>query len=311
MDPALCRFRIGRGLLEAWCGDDAALAALTPLTVPEGEKWNAAHVARVGDAVILTVDRRGTGDALLGVISSSEGSKSWNGPSPYPGDGIELVVFAVHDIDGRFVLVEKHSAKLDWEEGSASHYVIEEIGDETGSAFGVDEDDRIVPGEVPTLGVASPSQIELHRLEGGLTPVSGAVPDDVPSVEPGFRGLRTAWLCSSEDGIDGDGVYGSTSGRAARCSLAADGTLTSTYLSDDRSSRERAVDLGEEALIAGGWINEPALAEGEEAEEGVETGVGACLWASRDGGERWRRTMLPDQARRERDRALDRALGRE
>lgn len=119
-------------------GDDAALAALAPLTVPEGEKWNPAHVARGGDAVILTVDRRGTGDALLGVICSSEGSKSWNGPSPFPGDGIELVVNAVHDIDGRFVLVEKHSVKLDWEEeyGSAraaawSGATVEGLAEET------------------------------------------------------------------------------------------------------------------------------------------------------------------------------------
>src|SRR5690606_26379209 len=117
--------------------------------------------------------------------------------------------------------------------------------------------------------------------------------------------------CSSEDGIGGDGVYGTTSGRGARWSVAAAGTLTSTYLSDPRSSREPEANLGAEAPIAGGGNNAPARAEGEAAEEGVETGVGACLWASRDGGERWRRTMLPDQARRERDRALDRALCRE
>lgn len=138
-----------------------------------------------------------------------------------------------------------------------------------------------VDGVLIALGAVLDAE-ETHRPaifvqdgEGWTTvPVEGAVAGDALS------------------GIGDDGVHGSMAGRALRWTLAADGTLTETYRSDDRSSRGPALDLGEGALIAGGWIDVPAA---EDEDEGVETGIGACVWASRDAGETWQRTMLPGQ----------------
>ncbi|QNN82922.1 hypothetical protein H3H54_03510 [Brachybacterium sp. Z12] len=53
------------------------------------------------------------------------------------------------------------------------------------------------------------------------------------------------------------------------------------------------IDLGEGALITGGWIDRPAAEDGDDGEE--QTGIGACIWASLDGGETWDATMIPGQ----------------
>lgn len=103
--------------------------------------------------------------------------------------------------------------------------------------------------------------------------------------------LEGAVRGDSLDGTGHDGVHGTVAGRSVRWTLAANGTLTETYRADDLGSRGPALDLGEGALLAGGWIDVPAGTEGDDG----EVGIGACLWASLDGGESWQATMLPGQ----------------
>ncbi|AXK44254.1 hypothetical protein [Brachybacterium saurashtrense] len=104
------------------------------------------------------------------------------------------------------------------------------------------------------------------------------------------EGAAPGW---SFAGVVGTTVHGWVGSRRAESRLAVDGTLTETYRSDDDTARGPVLDLGEGALIAGGWIDRPVA--DEEDDSTAERGVGACLWASRDAGETWQRTMLPGQ----------------
>lgn len=564
------------GELQVWdVSDDGAVTALTPVPVPEGQKWSVQAVGRADDAVLVAIDRKGTSEEAAVVVSSSDGGMTWSAPTPLPGDADQKSVHAIFAQDGAFVLVGSWRTAVDWDEHTrtsraaawtgtgvedlrtetiplpmwevekfiddergdlasdtpidffdlsvghpvrtaegaeicattywgddmrlllravdgtwsvgdsemfAPTHVIEVVGDSTGmifrengrvyvraaggsdfaglrvdparglsiataatgaghtgritwttysitrsserisawpseygTAFGADEDNQLVRRNEPSLGTAKPRGVRIHHLDGDLVLCTGFVSGDDPLAEPGFvvevstdhstwqsavglpqiesfmrhgearsvDGVHylpfaewidpegggpvvlTPRLYSSDDGIswepvpapvpehpepekaalgasllevtsidgvllclgelidaldkstpvifvqdgeswktvpfegalrgdslDGtgdDGVHGTVAGRSARWSLAADGTLTETYRSDDRASRGPALDLGEGALLAGGWIDVPA---GSEDDAG-ETGIGACLWASLDGGESWQATMLP------------------
>ena len=86
-------------------------------------------------------------------------------------------------------------------------------------------------------------------------------------------------------------VHGTWGGKEFHGTLAADGTCKTVWFSSDQEQRGHVIDLGEGALLAGGWVNRsPAGAEGEP-----DTGHGACVWASPDGGETWTATVLPGQ----------------
>lgn len=87
-------------------------------------------------------------------------------------------------------------------------------------------------------------------------------------------------------------VHGRWGSEAAQWTLSAEGTLERTYLADETASRGRMIDLGGGALLAGGWIDRPAT---DDRDENELTGIGACLWASLDGGETWDATMIPGQ----------------
>lgn len=77
------------------------------------------------------------------------------------------------------------------------------------------------------------------------------------------------------------GLYGT--GRASRVEVHADGGLTETYRAEETTRQDLPLDLGDGALIAAGWIDQPG------------TGIGDCVWASLDGGENWDATVIPGQ----------------
>lgn len=62
--------------------------------------------------------------------------------------------------------------------------------------------------------------------------------------------------------------------------LAADGTCTRAWMSSDQERRDAPLELGDGALLAGGWSR-------------TSTAYGVCVWASRDNGETWTATVLP------------------
>ena len=567
------------GELQVWdVSDDGAATALTPVPVPEGQKWSVQAVGRADDAVLVAIDRKGTSEEAAVVVSSSDGGVTWSAPTPLPGDADQKSVHAIFAQDGAFVLVGSWRTAVDWDEHTRTSraaawtgagaeglhaeevplprwglenfhqhdgrgeldpdtpidftdlsagrpvrspdgseisvptwwgddmrmlrrdadgtwsagepkeyvpaYVLEAVGDATGTifrengrvyvqeagsseeaglrvdparglsvasaatgtglagritwttstidrgaeqinwrsptygtAFGAGEGDQLVRRNESLLGTAKPRSVHIHRLDGDLTLCTGVVPVGDPLAEPGFAveastdhstwqsvtglprsendvavgeastvdgvhylpvaewifpedggpSVLTPRLYSSTDGIaweavpppvpdhpepekaalgahvdvmtsvdgvliglgsvidaldewspvtfvqdgeiwrtvplDGavrgdsiagvgdDGVHGSVAGRTGRWSLTADGTLTETYRADDRGRRGPALDLGEGALLAGGWIDVPAGTEGDDG----EVGIGACLWASLDGGESWQATMLPGQ----------------
>jgi len=565
--------------LQLWAvAEGGGATSLSPIAVPDGEKWTAISVARSDETLLLVVERAGTVEERIAVVSSADGGTSWSAPAMLPGDGEDKTVRGVLAVDGQFVLVGRWKVPVEWDE-SISHtravawsgagadglvvedvplplwglenftqddgrgslapdtsidftdldvglpvrpadgtgvcvttfwgddirvlrraadgtwsvgaseafapvYVLDAIGDSTGAlfranggvhaqasggeeqtglradpsrglaisagatgagitgritwtdhsitrsdeqiswrtpsygtAFGVDEEDRLVQRAEPRLGSGRPRSILVHRLGRDVTLCTGMVSDDsgsgrfelaaevstdlstwqsvtgLPTTENdlsfghartvdgvhylpysewigpegGGPAVLTPRLYRSEDGIaweavrapmpahpepekaasgasllevtsvggvliglgtvidvmdesrpvifvqdgevwatvpvegavagdslDGtgdDGMHGSMAGRAVRWTLAADGSLTETYRSDDRRGRGPALDLGEGALIAGGWIDTPA---GTEDVDG-EAGIGACLWASLDGGETWQATILPGQ----------------
>lgn len=72
-----------------------------------------------------------------------------------------------------------------------------------------------------------------------------------------------------------------SSSRSTHVRLHADGGVEEIYRSTYREKRGLSVDLGDGALLATGWIDQPGV------------GIGACLWASRDGGEHWDPSMIP------------------
>ena len=566
------------GELSVWdVAHDGEATALTPITVPDGEKWSVQAIGRAGDTALVVADREGTSEEPLIAVSSHDGGVTWSAPSPLPGDGDEKSVHAIFAQDGMFVLVGTWRTAADWDEhtrtfhaaawagtsardlrseaiplpmweiekfndddrgdlapdtpidffdlsvghpvravegseiyaatywgddirllrrdaggtwsagdseGFTSTHVIEAVVDPTGTifressrvyvraagsseqaglhidrarglaiataatgegltgritwtsysvtrsseriaaratgdgiAFGVDEDDRLVRRNEPSLGATKSYTVRIHRLDGDISLCTGFVPEGDPVAEPGLAAevstdhstwqsvtglprnenglwhgeartvegvhylpiaemidpedggpaVLTSKIHSSTDGItwepipspvpdhpepekaalgariqevtsvdgvliglgevvdaldesrpvtfvqdgetwrtvpleravrgdslDGtgvDGIHGTLAGREIRWSIAVDGTLTETYRSDDRRSRGPALDLGEGAWLAGGWMDVPAGTEGDDGEKGI----GACLWASLDAGETWQPTMLPGQ----------------
>lgn len=63
--------------------------------------------------------------------------------------------------------------------------------------------------------------------------------------------------------------------------IAADGTASGDRANSEQEFRNLPFDLGSGALLATGYVDQPG------------TAIGACIWASRDGGQNWDPTMLP------------------
>lgn len=78
---------------------------------------------------------------------------------------------------------------------------------------------------------------------------------------------------------------------AVAWALSADGSATERYRGTGGEQRGPVLDLGDGALLAGGWID----VDSSEVEDGEQHGIGACVWASRDAGRTWGATPLPRQ----------------
>lgn len=90
-------------------------------------------------------------------------------------------------------------------------------------------------------------------------------------------------LLSTQATVGGEvhaALHGS-SNRYIQVRIAEDGSADEIYRSTCREQRQLSLDLGNGALIATGWIEQPG------------TAIGACLWASRDGGDNWDATVIP------------------
>lgn len=173
---------------------------------------------------------------------------------------------------------------IEWEEAPAPSI---ELADEGPGARG---------GRVAMLTSVDGNVIGIGQLtdeEEGHHPVTFVRDGEDWSVVPLEGAPRGTWL----DGVTTAGgrtvVHGRWGSTAAQWALSAEGALERIHLADDSASRGRVIDLGEGALITGGWIDRPAAEDGDDGEE--QTGIGACIWASLDGGETWDATMIPGQ----------------
>lgn len=278
-------------------GDDGLEAA--PDFPEEARSWTWGRIHRPADGVEIVTGRAVDDDGVRQLLARTHVGGSWT-----ETDGLEMPglyqVGSVREIDGVLYLPASASKADSSERG---------VGD---IAVHVSEDGVtwVRKGEVAADSVGPESAGggyvgSVVAVDGTLVGI-GAVWDeqDVRRAATFVLGEKEIWtprlVAEAPAGSSLAGTYvlngatmahGTWGEKEFHGTLAADGTCEAVRFSSDQEQRDEVIDLGEGALLAGGWVNRaPAGAEGEP-----DTGHGACMWASPDGGETWTATVLPGQ----------------
>lgn len=248
-----------------------------------------------------------------------------------PG-GAELLTAIVEDEDGNQHIEARLRTDGDWTETTLLEadgvHGLGDAAEVDGTAYlpvygGVDEKESLGGISVltstdgtrwETLGVVDPAAAKEEGFAGGArindtTAMGDAViaigtaydTDDVPRaaifrLEDGVWAPKlipdfppNSWLESIR--VEGGSVLvsGVRANLVLTGVLAEDGKVMEADVVSDHERRGMHLDLGDGALLAPGWIDRsPKEVEGAE-----QTGHGACIWASPDGGKSWTATVLP------------------
>lgn len=262
-----------------------------------------------------------------------EEARSWPSTRVHhlPG-GAELLTAIVDDEDGNQHIEARLRTEGDWAETTLLEvdgvHGLGDVAEVDGTAYlpvygGVDEKESLGGISVltsadgtrwETLGVVDPAAAKKEGFAGGarindITAMGDAViaigtaydTDDVPRaaifrLEDGVWAPELipdfpphSWLKTAR--VEGGAVLVDAvrENQVFTGVLAEDGTVAEAGVVSDHERRGMQLELGDGALLAPGWIDRsPKEVEGTE-----QSGHGACIWASPDGGSNWTATVLP------------------
>lgn len=105
------------GSLSVWVvGEDAEIAALSPVPVPEGQDWEVEDVACSGSTIRVLVTSTAAGEGKPGLVSSEDGGVSWAEWENLPQEGESTTAHSIRALAGVFVIVGDHEVSLEWGE---------------------------------------------------------------------------------------------------------------------------------------------------------------------------------------------------
>ncbi|MGP9604012.1 MULTISPECIES: hypothetical protein [unclassified Brachybacterium] len=253
------------------------------------EEWDWGRVHRLPDGVEILSGREEDEDGNGQLLSLARGDGEWVDTEGLEIPGLYML--------GSTSIVDETS----YLSGAGT------IADQDGSALGgvkvLSSSDGLTWEQVGS-GPDSPSEdpafggggyiTTVASVDGVLIGLGTAVAEDGPNRAATFVLTVGVWTPRVIEDIPpglnfgfpylvGDTVHVLAAGydRVYHGVLAADGSCTRTYLSSDQEQRDMLTDLGGGALLASGWSR-------------TASAFGACVWASRDGGETWAATVLPE-----------------